>query len=71
MNVIGSNKAMASAGPIPGNTPTSVPRNVPRSPNKIFIGVIADAKPFNIELVNEIDETDRGSNGFGSTGTGI
>jgi len=33
--------------------------------------VFPNAKPFNVELVNEIDETDRGSNGFGSTGTGL
>jgi hypothetical protein len=43
--VIGSKSAMASAGPIPGRTPTSVPSKVPRSPNPKFVSVRALAKP--------------------------
>ena len=31
-SVTGSSKAMANAGPIPGKTPTSVPKNVPSKP---------------------------------------
>jgi hypothetical protein len=45
VNVIGSSKAIASAGPIPGRTPTKVPRNVPSNPNPILTGVIAAIKP--------------------------
>ena len=41
----GSSKPIARAGPIPGNTPTRVPRNVPRSPNIKFVGVKAVWKP--------------------------
>jgi dUTP pyrophosphatase len=38
---------------------------------RLFQLVFPSYKPFEIELVNEIDETDRGTNGFGSTGTGL
>ena len=31
-NVTGSKRAIASAGPIPGSTPTKVPKNVPSNP---------------------------------------
>jgi hypothetical protein len=41
----GSSKPIASAGPIPGNTPTRVPRKVPRRPNIKFVGVKAVWKP--------------------------
>ena len=37
---------------------------------RLFQLVFPNYKPFNIELVNEIEETDRGENGFGSTGRG-
>jgi hypothetical protein len=39
VNVIGSNKPIARAGPIPGSTPTSVPRKVPKRPNIKLVGV--------------------------------
>ena len=45
VNVIGSNKPMASAGPIPGSTPTSVPKKVPNKPNMRFVGVKTVWKP--------------------------
>ena len=45
-NVIGSNKPIASAGPIPGSTPTSVPKKVPSKPNIKFVSVSAPTKPF-------------------------
>lgn len=38
---------------------------------RLFQLVFPTYKPFEIELVNEIDETDRGTNGFGSTGSGL
>ena len=50
MYVIGKSSAIASAGPIPGRTPTSVPRKVPRSPNIKFDSVNALAKPSSKEL---------------------
>jgi dUTP pyrophosphatase len=37
---------------------------------RLFQLVFPSLKPFKIELVDDIDESDRGSNGFGSTGTG-
>jgi hypothetical protein len=43
--VIGSNNAIASAGPMPGSTPTSVPRNVPSKPKPRLLSVSALAKP--------------------------
>jgi hypothetical protein len=43
--VIGKSSAIASAGPIPGRTPTSVPRNVPSNPKPKFVKVSALAKP--------------------------
>lgn len=38
---------------------------------RLFQLVLPSYKPFNVELVDEIDETNRGINGFGSTGSGI
>jgi dUTP pyrophosphatase len=38
---------------------------------RLFQLVFPNLKPFKVKLVDEIDETNRGSNGFGSTGTGI
>jgi dUTP pyrophosphatase len=38
---------------------------------RLFQLVLPSYKPFNVELVDEIDETNRGNNGFGSTGSGI
>jgi hypothetical protein len=43
--VIGRSSAIASAGPIPGRTPTKVPRNVPARPYIRFVSVNAVAKP--------------------------
>lgn len=38
---------------------------------RLFQLVFPNLKPFSVELVNYINETDRGCNGFGSTGTGV
>lgn len=38
---------------------------------RLFQLVLPSYKPFNVELVDEMDETNRGINGFGSTGSGI
>jgi hypothetical protein len=43
--VIGRRSAIASAGPMPGKTPTRVPSKVPRSPKPKFVRVRALAKP--------------------------
>ncbi len=43
--VTGNKSAIAKAGPIPGNTPTKVPRNVPSSPYIKFVSVRAVANP--------------------------
>ena len=54
---IGSKSPIASAGPIPGKTPTSVPRNVPSKPNIKFVAVKAVWKPsINIEKLLPISE---------------
>jgi dUTP pyrophosphatase len=37
---------------------------------RLFQLVFPSLAPFKVELVDNIDESDRGSNGFGSTGTG-
>ena len=44
--VIGNKSAIASAGPIPGRTPTRVPRKVPSNPKPRLVRVSALAKPF-------------------------
>src|SRR3954468_16401025 len=38
LNVIGSNSAIVSAGPIPGSTPTNVPSSTPMAANARFSG---------------------------------
>lgn len=43
--VTGNKSAIASAGPMPGNTPTKVPRKVPISPYIKFVKVRAVANP--------------------------
>jgi hypothetical protein len=43
--VIGRRSAMAKAGPMPGNTPTKVPKNVPARPYIKLVAVKAVAKP--------------------------
>src|SRR5215213_2708159 len=43
--VIGSSSAMVSAGPIPGSTPTAVPRKQPSSAQPRFCSVSALANP--------------------------
>jgi hypothetical protein len=45
--VIGNKRPIASAGPIPGKTPTRVPRKVPSRPNIKLVGVKAVWKPSN------------------------
>src|SRR5215204_2505842 len=43
--VIGSNMATATAGPMPGSTPTAVPRTQPMKAHSRLTGLIAVAKP--------------------------
>lgn len=43
--VTGRSKAIASAGPMPGSTPTRVPRNVPIKPYIKLVAVNAVANP--------------------------
>jgi hypothetical protein len=43
--VIGKSKAIANAGPMPGKTPTNVPRIVPSKPNIKLLRVRAPTKP--------------------------
>jgi dUTP pyrophosphatase len=42
-----------------------------KNDERLFQIVFPSFKPFEVELVDNIDESNRGSNGFGSTGTGI
>jgi hypothetical protein len=48
--VIGSKSAIARAGPIPGRTPTRVPRKVPSNPKPRLLRVRALANPSISEL---------------------
>ena len=43
--VIGSSMATATAGPMPGSTPTAVPSAQPNSAHSRLMGVAAVAKP--------------------------
>src|SRR6476660_4563797 len=43
--VIGSSMATATAGPMPGSTPTAVPSTQPMKAHSRLIGVMAVAKP--------------------------
>src|SRR5688572_29589271 len=43
--VMGSSMATATAGPMPGRTPTAVPSTQPTKAHNRFAGVIAVAKP--------------------------
>src|SRR5688500_8886582 len=43
--VIGRSMAMVAVGPIPGSTPTAVPRATPRRQKSRFVGVNAVSKP--------------------------
>src|SRR5918993_2229432 len=45
LNVIGSSRATVSAGPMPGSTPTAVPRRTPMRANIKFAGWMATARP--------------------------
>jgi dUTP pyrophosphatase len=38
---------------------------------RLFQIVFPSFKPFEVELVDNIDESNRGNNGFGSTGSGL
>jgi len=42
-----------------------------KNDERLFQIVFPSFKPFEVKLVNNIDETNRGSNGFGSTGSGL
>src|ERR671912_1708939 len=46
LNVIGRSRATVSAGPMPGRTPTAVPRKTPISANSSFEGSRATRKPW-------------------------
>src|SRR5215218_188089 len=45
LKVIGRSSATVSAGPMPGRTPTAVPRSTPITANSRFIGWIAIVSP--------------------------
>jgi hypothetical protein len=45
VNEIGSNIATVVTGPMPGSTPTSVPRNTPVKQYRMFCSVSATPKP--------------------------
>lgn len=45
---------------------TNTPYNI-KAGTKLFQIVFPDYKPFNVYFVDELSETDRGCNGFGST----
>jgi hypothetical protein len=45
LNVKGNNRAMVSAGPMPGRTPTKVPTKQPRNPYIRVMGCNATVNP--------------------------
>jgi len=45
-NVMGNNRAIAAAGPKPGNTPTKVPQKQPRKQYRRFVGWPATDNPY-------------------------
>ena len=45
LNVSGSKSAMVATGPIPGNTPISVPKNTPMKHDNKLMGSRATEKP--------------------------
>src|SRR5690349_20416311 len=45
LKVIGRSSATVRAGPMPGSTPTAVPRRTPMSANSRFIGWMATESP--------------------------
>src|SRR5690349_20352959 len=45
LKVIGRSRATVSAGPMPGRTPTAVPRRTPMSAKSRFIGWMATVSP--------------------------
>src|SRR6185369_8299005 len=57
--VMGSNMATATAGPMPGNTPTAVPSTQPTKAHSKFAGVIAVTKPCRSALRISISEPPR------------
>src|SRR4029453_470013 len=57
--VSGSSRATAMAGPMPGRTPTAVPKRTPTKANSRFMGVAAVAKPCKSMLKVSISEPPR------------
>src|SRR5688572_23575082 len=57
--VMGSSMATATAGPMPGSTPTAVPSTQPTKAHKRFAGVIAVAKPCSSALRMSMSEPPR------------
>src|ERR1700755_788534 len=53
---MGRSSATVMAGPIPGSTPTAVPRSTPITAYSRFIGVAASAKPWSSQLKLSISE---------------
>src|SRR5205085_12685144 len=54
--VMGSSMATATAGPMPGSTPTAVPSTQPTKAHNRLIGVIAVAKPCRREAKMSISD---------------
>jgi hypothetical protein len=55
VNVIGRSIAMVAVGPMPGRTPTSVPRKTPTKHQNTFAGVSAVANPSARLSISSID----------------
>src|SRR4029079_6379321 len=53
---MGNSSATVIAGPIPGSTPTAVPRSTPITAYSRFIGVAASAKPCSSQLKLSMSE---------------
>ena len=65
--VIGSNRAMAAAGPMPGSTPTIWPNSTPRKHIAMYVGVSAAEKPdMSEENASILDYFPNGPSGNGT-----
>src|SRR3712207_9387285 len=69
LKVMGRSSATVSAGPMPGSTPTAVPRSTPMSATSKFIGWTATASPCaretKVSMVPPSDKTPERTDGQG------
>src|SRR5918998_2926649 len=70
LKVIGRSSATVSAGPMPGSTPTAVPRRTPMSAKSRFIGWMATVRPWGRETKASMAASDQAFEGPRRQGQG-